>query len=162
MLDDYHTGIRSVNDIKTAEEAFREIINENGEAAPDFNASDMQKALQSGKITVYSSNPIKNGVFVTPSRMQAEAYAGKGKVYSETVNIGDVAWIDYIEGQYAKVSDDAMFRIIERKVQTRLTGFSITWLPLRRWSPTTRPGRMTEYGRSRSKSRALPINLTHQ
>jgi len=107
MLDDYHTGIRSITDIKTAQEAFNELIETGEEAAPDFTAADMQRALQTGRITVYSSYPIKNGVFVTPSRMQAKSYAGDGTVYSEIVDISDVAWIDYIEGQYAKISDES-------------------------------------------------------
>ncbi len=107
MLDDYHTGIRSITDIKTAQEAFNELIETGEEAAPDFTAADMQRALQTGRITVYSSYPIKNGVFVTPSRMQAKSYAGDGTVYSEIVDISDVAWIDYIEGQYAKISGES-------------------------------------------------------
>ena len=33
--------------------------------------------------------------------MEAQNYAGKGKVYSQEVDVKDVAWIDTIEGQYA-------------------------------------------------------------
>jgi sulfur relay (sulfurtransferase) DsrC/TusE family protein len=103
MTDDYHTGIRSEKDILTDGEAFAEGIKSGDGAAPDFKSSDMEKALSTGKVTVYSSNPIENGVFVSPSRMEAKNYAGDGRVYSKEVNTSDVAWIDDIQGQYAKV-----------------------------------------------------------
>jgi hypothetical protein len=75
MLDDYHTGIRTIDDI--------------------------QQALNSGYINVYSSKPIKIGTFVTPSKHCAKDYAGSNHIYSKRVNIYDVAWIDTYEGQYA-------------------------------------------------------------
>lgn len=104
MLDDYHTGIRSVNDIKTATEAFRTKIDlDDDYVYPDFTRADGEKALKTGKITVYSSKDIKNGNFVSTSRMMAEDYAGGGKIFSKTVNINDVAWINSGEGQFAKI-----------------------------------------------------------
>lgn len=100
MNDDYHTGIRSADDILSFEEAMEE------EAyTPDYTEEMADNALRKGKITVYSSYPISQGVFVTPSKMEAQNYAGNGKVYSKTVGIDDVAWIDTIEGQYANVND---------------------------------------------------------
>ncbi len=102
MLDDYHTGIRSPKDIKT----FNEVINdEESFAWGDFSKEDAQNALEQGKITIYSSYPIENGTFVSTSKVQAEDYAGgKGKkVYSKEVPLGEVAWINGDEGQYAKV-----------------------------------------------------------
>ena len=62
-----------------------------------------EDAVKNGKVTVYSSYPIGNGVFVTPSRMEAESYSANGKVYSKTVNVDDVAWIDPTQGQYAPI-----------------------------------------------------------
>lgn len=107
MLDDYHTGIRKVGDIKTLSEAVEEAKVENGEdelsAYPDVPNDVFEDALKSGEITVYSSKPIRNGVFVTPSHMQAFDYAGYGKVYEKKVPIEDVAWINTDEGQYARV-----------------------------------------------------------
>ena len=109
MLDDYHTGIRKVGDIKTLSEAVEEAKVENGEdelsAYPDVPNGVFEEALKSGEITVYSSKPIRNGVFVTPSHMQAFDYAGYGKVYEKKVPIEDVAWINTDEGQYARVED---------------------------------------------------------
>ena len=104
MLDDYHTGIRNVNDIKTLEET----INDNDwsdydEYNPDLTRQDIEEAIKKGKIIVYSSYPIKQGTFVSPSRMEAESYSGNGKVYSKEVNINDIAWIDPTQGQYAKI-----------------------------------------------------------
>ena len=38
--------------------------------------------------------------------MQAEDYAGDDRVYSKTVSIDDVAWINTDEGQFVKNSKD--------------------------------------------------------
>lgn len=106
--DELHTWIRSVNDIKTFEETLEDSdYKEYYEAGKDFDetySADMaRKALETGKITVYSSYPIKQGIFVTPSKMEAQSYSGNGKVYSKEVKLTDVAWIDPTQGQYAKV-----------------------------------------------------------
>ncbi len=102
MLDDYHTGIRCINDIKTLEEI---AVEEDPTTNPDFGVNDIKKAIQTKSITIYSSYPIKNGTFVTPSKMEAKNYAGDGKVYALKTNIYDVAWIDAIEGVFAKKID---------------------------------------------------------
>ena len=111
MRDDYHTGIRSVSDILTLSEAIenaRKDAQEGGwselSSYPDVSNRTLENAIKTGEITLYSSYPIQNGVFVTPSRMMASDYAGGGKVYSQTVKISDVAWIDTNEGQLAIVS----------------------------------------------------------
>ena len=91
MHDDYHTGIRTVEDIYTADEVFTE---DEFAGTPDWTYEAAQTALEKGKVTVYSSYPIADGVFVTPSRMTAQDYAGKGKVYSKEVPLEAVAWID--------------------------------------------------------------------
>lgn len=115
MLDDYHTGIRKVEDIKTLEESVGEARSEaekygdeEWSAYPDITNDMLQNALETGEITIYSSKPIKNGVFVTPSYMQASDYAGGGNVYEKTVPLTDVAWINTDEGQYAKVDGERM------------------------------------------------------
>ena len=94
-----HTWIRSAEDILT----YREAIDSFGgvdDVTPDFRASDVQRALDSGYMTVYSSYPIELGTFVTPSRMEAQSYAGDGRVYSKRVPLDDVAWLDEVQGQY--------------------------------------------------------------
>lgn len=105
--DDYHTWIRNAGDIKTFEETLSDSDYDEGE---DFDRSYSwnmaQRALKSGKITVYSSYPISQGVFVTPSKMEAEDYAGGGRIFKKTVNLTDVAWIDPTQGQFAKVDGD--------------------------------------------------------
>ncbi len=108
-LDDYHTWVRSVEDIKTFQEALNDSnYKEYFDSGEDFDESYTNKmareALEKGSIRVYSSHPIKEGIFVTPSIMEAQSYSGDGRVYSKTVNINDVAWIDPTQGQYAKVS----------------------------------------------------------
>lgn len=107
--DDYHTWIRSANDIKTFEETLNDSnYKEYFEAGEDFDetytAKMAREALETGKITVYSSYPIEQGIFVSPSKMEAESYSGNGKIYSKEVNLTDVAWIDPTQGQYAKIS----------------------------------------------------------
>ena len=95
-----HTWIKSADDILTYPEA---IDNLGGveDVTPDFRAADVQAVLDSGEVTVYSSYPIEQGTFVTPSRMEAQNYAGDGaQVYSRRVPLSDVAWIDEVQGQY--------------------------------------------------------------
>lgn len=105
--NDTLTWIRSEDDIKTPAEIYEQALQDNDgngnvNLAPDFSLADLKKAMQTGYITVYSSYPIKNGVFVTPSRMEASQYAGGGEVHSAKIPIGEVAWIDELQGQYAK------------------------------------------------------------
>lgn len=98
----YHTWIRSIDDILT----FQEAVNfDGGDVAPDFTEDDAQNALQYGKITVYSSYPIKQGTFVTPSKMIAQEYAGgrNANVYQKLVQLDEVAWIDSEQGQYTGI-----------------------------------------------------------
>lgn len=103
MLDDYHVGIRNVEDIK----AFNEVVNdEDSFVWGDFTREDAKRALKEGKITVYSSYPINQGTFVSTSKIQAEQYAGgKGNnIYSKTIPLEEVAWINGDEGQYANAT----------------------------------------------------------
>lgn len=100
--NEYNTWIRTLEDIKTAEEVFSIAFKE-GAMYPDFETQEMTKAIESGYVTIFSSYPIKKGVFVTPSKINALEYAGgkNGKIFSKKVKIKDVAWIDESEGQYA-------------------------------------------------------------
>ncbi len=54
---------------------------------------------------MYSSYPIRNGVFVSTSYQQALDYAaGEAEnAHSRVVALDSVAWINGDEGQYAKV-----------------------------------------------------------
>ena len=104
------TWIRNADKIKTFEETLQDSdYKEYYDAGEDFDetyTADMaKKALETGKITVYSSYPIEQGIFVSPSKMEAQSYSGNGKVYSKEVNLNDVAWIDPTQGQYAKVNN---------------------------------------------------------
>ena len=113
MLDDYHTGIRTIDDIRTFQELYDEEIL-NGSTYDEFDlvvydepkslyVPDIEEILKKGTITVYSSYPIKQGVFVTPSKVEARSYSGEKPIHSRRVRLTDVAWIDFNEGQYAKV-----------------------------------------------------------
>ena len=105
MLDDYHTGIRSIDDIHTFQELYdEEILNGATYDEPkSLYVPDIEEILKKGTITVYSSYPIKQGVFVTPSKVEGRSYSGGKPIHSRRVRLTDVAWIDFNEGQYAKV-----------------------------------------------------------
>lgn len=109
--DDYHTWVRSIDDILTLHEAVDAVLAEDPEyelsTYPDVSDDIIREALRTGRITIYSSKPIKNGVFVTPSMMQAMDYSGGTKVFSKEVPIRDVAWINTDEGQYTATSGEA-------------------------------------------------------
>lgn len=100
MQDEYHVGIRSVNDIKTFDET---IDDKDSFVWGDYSQEDAKRDLAKNEITIYSSKPIENGVFVSTSYRQAQEYAGgKGaKVYKKTVPLDYVAWISGDEGQFA-------------------------------------------------------------
>ena len=100
--DPYHTWIRDESDILTFEEALNDPDwADYDEFDPSYSTDMARQALSSGEITVYSSYPIEPGVFVTPSRMEAQDYAGGGQIYEQTIPLTDVAWIDPTQGQYA-------------------------------------------------------------
>lgn len=122
MTDDYHTGIRSVDDILTGKEALgmtQKQLNEAGKEGysyPDFTFADGEKALKTGKITIYSSKEIKPGTFVSPSKMMAKDYAGGGEVYSKVVPLKDIAFINADEGQYAPAKREKQASLYEVEV----------------------------------------------
>lgn len=110
MQDDYHTGIRSREDVKSYDEILKEAESAHKEFGsltyPDMDIDMLREAGRTGMITVYSSKPIEPGNFVTPSRMNAEDYSGGGKIYTKRVPVGDVAWISEDEGQFAPVEEN--------------------------------------------------------
>lgn len=116
MQDDYHTGIRSVDDILTAEEALGDDF---GGLYPDFTEDMAQQALKTGKVTVYSSHPITAGSFVSTSKMNAQDYAGSGKIYSKKISVQDLAWIDESEGQYAPIDEYEKYAVSADLTQTQ-------------------------------------------
>lgn len=103
MFDDYHKGIRTPADIVTFEEAIQNAEDDGVFAWGDYSLEDAERDLKRNLVRIYSSYPIKPGVFVTPSFVQAQEYAGgEGhKVYSKLVAPDKVAWIDGDEGQYS-------------------------------------------------------------
>ena len=102
MTDDYHTGIRSAEEIRTFAEAMED---DESFVYGDYKRSDAERDLACGKVTVYSSKSIMKGDFVSTSRNMARDYAGSGRIYSREVSVDDVAWINGDEGQYAPLSD---------------------------------------------------------
>lgn len=104
MRDEYHVGIRDTKDIKSAKEAFLgDDSDDERYTYPDFTEEMGKAALKKGRIKVYSSKPVKDGAFISPSKMMAQDYAGTGPIYSKLVSINDVAWLNSDEGQFAPV-----------------------------------------------------------
>lgn len=102
----YSTWIRTAEDIKTLAETLEDSDWVDVDTFnPDLTRDDILKAIESGKIKIYSSYPIENGVFVSPSYMEAESYSGDGQVYAKNADIRNVAWIDPTQGQYAEIFD---------------------------------------------------------
>lgn len=103
MLDDYHVGIRNIEDIKTFEEA---INDEESFSWGDYSKEDAERDLKRNRVRVYSSYAIKNGTFVSTSYEQALEYAGmdRSKVHSKEIRPSEVAWINGDEGQYANIN----------------------------------------------------------
>lgn len=107
--DSYHTWVRTADDIHNFEDTLKAPLFDEDFIGNDFDDSytwDMaQDAIKNGEIDVYSSYPIENGTFVTPSYMEAQSYAGNNNVYSKKVPLQDVAWIDERQGQYAPIKN---------------------------------------------------------
>lgn len=105
--DSYHTWIRTADDIYDFEDTLKAPVFDEDFIGNDFDPSyswDMaQDALRNGEIEVFSSYPIKEGTFVTPSSMEASYYSGDGKIYNKIVPLEDVGWIDATQGQYAPI-----------------------------------------------------------
>lgn len=105
--DSYHTWIRTADDIYDFEDTLKAPVFDEDFIGNDFDPSyswDMaQDALRNGEIEVFSSYPIKEGTFVTPSSMEASYYSGNGKIYNKIVPLEDVGWIDATQGQYAPI-----------------------------------------------------------
>lgn len=111
--DSYHTWIRTADDIHNFEDTLKPPYFDPDFIGNDFDPSyswDMaQNAIRNGEIDIYSSYPIKEGVFVTPSPMEAQSYSGTGKIYNKRVPLADVAWIEATQGQYAPVRKNNLY-----------------------------------------------------
>lgn len=102
-----YVWIRTPKDIKT----FAEVVNdEDSFVWGDYSREDALNDLERNRVVIYSSYPIKQGVFVSTSKIQAQEYAGgEGNfVYSKQVRPESVAWINGDEGQYAKVPESKL------------------------------------------------------
>ena len=102
MNDDYHLGIRSLDDVKDLEEVIDDFGN------PDITRRMLENAIENNRIRVFSSKPIEVGTFVTPSRTMAEDYAGgNGKtVYEMELLPNDIGWLNGDEGQVGRILKD--------------------------------------------------------
>lgn len=102
------TWIDTPEDVKT----FHEVNHKdsdypfNEDYSDDWTVKDKINVEATGKITVYSSYPIEDGNWVTPSKEEGLSYAGSGKLYSATMDPRDIAWVDAGQGQVAHISDE--------------------------------------------------------
>lgn len=118
MFNDTSVGIRTIEDIQTFEECIKNADKDSAFVWGDYSKEDAIRDLKNGKITIYSSYPIKNGVFVSTSYQQAFEYAGHdaSKVHQRVVKLDNVAWINGDEGQYAKVKPKVDANKVENKL----------------------------------------------
>lgn len=101
-FNNYATWVRTEADVKTFDELQEEFAE--GDFTPDWTRDQYNYALKNRKVKVYSSKPLVNGNFVTPSFMEAQAYTGKSnKVYTAWMDVDDIAWLDGGQGQIAKL-----------------------------------------------------------
>lgn len=124
----YQTWIRGAAEIKSFEETLKDSDFEGWKTEgfdESYSARNAEFALKSGKITVYSSHPIKQGVFVTPSPMEAKSYSADGKIYSKEVFLDEVAWIDPTQGQYANVEEYKLLSPSEIEIKFNAEEWSI-------------------------------------
>jgi hypothetical protein len=151
MTDDYHTGIRSPEEIYTLKNIVDTYNSDNNFTYPDFTLADAQKALANGNIDVYGSKPIEPGAFISPSKMMATDYAGGGEVYTKNIPLEDFAFIESgDEGNYlpvgkAKTVADLM---AESKPKTYYHGSpetDITEFDINRAGKNTRSGEKAIY-----------------
>ena len=103
--DDYHTWVRTEDDILDFPSARKYTYDDIGgdSSFPDVTKELLDEAEKTGKIRLYSSNPFSLGSFVSPSKMQAQDYAGNGKIYEGVFDLDDIAWINADEGQIARM-----------------------------------------------------------
>lgn len=124
----YQTWIRNIDDVKSFDETLKDSDWEGWEQNgfdESYTPQVVQDALNSGKITVYSSYPIEQGVFVTPSPMEAKSYSGDGNIYSKEVDLNAVAWIDPTQGQYANVEEYKLLSPSEIEIKCNGEDWSI-------------------------------------
>lgn len=91
--ESWQPKVTSAEQILTAEEALLEADAMMDFEYPDFTMMDASKALMSGKITVYSTQPISNGTFVSTSKMFMSSYAGANEVTERQVALEDISWL---------------------------------------------------------------------
>jgi len=95
------TWVRQIDDIKTYEEAW-----EDSDWKEYFDEHPQAKdIIKSGMVKVFSSYPIKEGIFVTPNEQEAKSYAGGKTPYSKLVPTKHIAWLDPEQGQYTPLDD---------------------------------------------------------
>lgn len=119
MQDDYHTGIRSADEINNLKDLVSKYDENEMFTYPDFTLDDARRAVKKGSIPVFSSYPIEAGTFISPSKMMATDYAGgdANKVYSKEIPISDFAAIrSGDEGNYLPVKQQKVARTPEQQI----------------------------------------------
>ena len=113
--DDNHILFRVAENVGSFEDAISNAKDkgyENLSAYPDVTNQMLEDALTSGRIMVYSKDPIAGGTTVSPSVHRASELSGPdAQIYSKDISIDQVAWETPDEGTYT-TNDDIRFRFI--------------------------------------------------
>ena len=116
--DDNHILFRVAENVGSFEDAISNAKDKGYEslsAYPDVTNQMLEDALASGRIMVYSKDPIAGGTTVSPSVQRASELSGPdAQIYSKDVSIDQVAWETPDEGAYT-TNDDIRFRFIGEK-----------------------------------------------
>lgn len=93
--------VRHSQDIHTAKEVWKDF-----QGTQYWNHQMAKEALQTGNVTVYSTEPVLNfeqiGAKVTPSLTEAQSLFTGEKIYKHEVPITDIAWLNSTQGYYAQ------------------------------------------------------------
>lgn len=113
--DDNHILFRVAENVGSFEDTISNAKDkgyENLSAYPDVTNQMLEDALTSGRIMVYSKDPIAGGTTVSPSVQRASELSGPdAQIYSKDISIDQVAWETPDEGTYT-TNDDIRFRFI--------------------------------------------------
>lgn len=113
--DDNHILFRVAENVGSFEDTISNAKDkgyENLSAYPDVTNQMLEDALTSGRIMVYSKDPIAGGTTVSPSVQHASELSGPdAQIYSKDISIDQVAWETPDEGTYT-TNDDIRFRFI--------------------------------------------------
>lgn len=130
---DYETAYRK-RDIKYDDA--KDIIKQNPHIKPEnvLTEEKVANAIRKGEIEVYSGEELKRGVYLSPSYITIAHNIEKGReIFTTTVPLIDVAWLDIENGYYIGEIEESKIWIdlLEEEVRDKFHGIMVANTPLR-------------------------------